>query len=252
MNFLVSCLTATHGRWSWVREAITCFVEQDYDNKELIILNNHPTPLICELPQVKVYNEPYYPTLGDCRNRLLKLASGEFVRTWDDDDLYLPWAISQGVKMIEDAPAWKPKRSWFSKGNEVHELGENVYEASITFRTEFARKHGYQSSGGDEHNPIMFALQKENCKIDEMGIWASYIYRWDTPLWRISGSLGSDTIENRTRAWKEKNNEHGNGKLLTPASLSSYWRNLNLAIKEEFNEENPILSGYDEADRLSS
>ena len=57
-----------------------------------IILNNHPEPLKCDLPQVQIYNEPGYETLGDCRNRLLELASGEFVRTWDDDDLYMPWS----------------------------------------------------------------------------------------------------------------------------------------------------------------
>ena len=49
---LVSCLTATAGRFSVLREAVACFLAQDYPEKELVILNNHPTPLVCDLPGV--------------------------------------------------------------------------------------------------------------------------------------------------------------------------------------------------------
>lgn len=244
MRPLVSCLTATHGRWTWLREAITCFVKQGYPNKELIILNNHEVPLICELPQVKIYNQPGYETLGHCRMRLLELANGEFLRTWDDDDLYLPWAITQGVEMIGDAPAWKPQRSWHSLRNKDYELNQNVYEASITFRKEVVQRYGYQLSGGDEHHPLMVGLQREGCKLDEMESWASYVYRWGTPLHRISGTIGSGTIEERTAVWKRENDDHGDGRSLELVPLGRYWKDLNDAIQGEFGVTNPVLCDW--------
>jgi hypothetical protein len=70
---LVSCLTATYGRYSFLKEAISFFQDQDYPNKEMIILNNHPVPLVVELPNIKVFNFPGHRTLGECRNTLVDL-----------------------------------------------------------------------------------------------------------------------------------------------------------------------------------
>jgi len=39
-NPLVSCLCCTYNRKEPLEEAIQCFVDQDYKNKELIILND--------------------------------------------------------------------------------------------------------------------------------------------------------------------------------------------------------------------
>ncbi|HUS88004.1 MAG TPA: glycosyltransferase [Desulfosporosinus sp.] len=236
---LVSCLTATYGRYTVLTEAISCFLAQDYPNKELIILNNHPAKLICDLPEVIIYNEPGYPTLGDCRNRLLDLAEGEFVRTWDDDDLYLPWAISQGILMIPDnAPAWKPLRSW---GWQVKEdriyLGGNKYEASWTTRIEIAKKYGYISnSGGNEHNKLEEGIRKEGGipRMDVGASGASYVYRWGSGLCRISGSLDKtkNNIAERTERWKKQNDDHGDGKPIKPVSLIKYWERIERARYE--------------------
>src|SRR6516225_7271735 len=95
----VSCLMATYGRHGFVQEAMAMFLKQDYEHKELVILNNHPSPMLMNAirPNIRIVNEPRYPTLGACRNRLLELADGEFMRIWDDDDLYAPWTLSQGI-----------------------------------------------------------------------------------------------------------------------------------------------------------
>ena len=87
--------------------------------EELIILNNHPVPLICHLPQVTIINEPGYPSLGDCRNRLLELATGEYVRTWDDDDLYLPTAKSPARKKSSRNTGTSPtEHRWNQSGGQ--------------------------------------------------------------------------------------------------------------------------------------
>lgn len=226
---LVSCLTATHGRYSVLCEAVTCFVDQDYQEKELIILNNHPDKLTCSLPQVTVYNEPCYPTLGDCRNRLLDLANGDFVRTWDDDDLYMPWAISQGVEHIKDAPAWKPLYSWGWHVAKDHiYLGGNKYEASWTVKAEVARAYRYiPMSGGNEHNSLEIGL-RELGGIKRDNVRPSYVYRWGSGLCRISGTLNKndlseETTKRRTDRWMSLNNDTGDGEIKL-VDLSHYWK----------------------------
>lgn len=229
---LISCLTSTYGRLSKLSEAVSCFVNQDYENKELIILNNHPVPLTCNLNQVKIFNEPIYPTLGDCRNRLIELANGDFIRTWDDDDLYMPWTLTQGIEHIKDSVAWKPKKSWFWIKEKLPELAENVFEASITIRMDIAKKYKYlKSSGGNEHETLLEGINKEGgCKNDDVGNMASYVYRWGWGMWHISGTLNSDSIENRTRDWCNKNTDCQDG-IIRYIDVNHYWLSNKFQIK---------------------
>lgn len=243
---LVSCLTATHGRFSALRVAVACFLNQDYAFKEHIILNNHPVPLVADLPRTTILNEPGYPTLGDCRNRLLEVAQGEFIRTWDDDDLYLPWAVRQGVQMIGDAPAFKPARSWFCNGGTQFELADNVFEAAMTTRRDVALKYGYKPSGGDEHTPLLQGIEQEGgCRKVGCGWLASYIYTWGMGRWHASGTLGSGLSEaGRNRAWQDMNQDTGDGAPLTPDydGVKDWWKRLAVAA--------PAVLGDDDAARL--
>jgi hypothetical protein len=207
-----------------LREAVSCFVEQDYENKELIILNNHEVPIVCNLPQVTVINGEHYPTLGDCRNRLLELASGHYVRTWDDDDLYLPWAISQGVSNFsDDADIWQPDKSWsWHKDKNTLDFRGNVYEASWTILASSAKTVGFlPCSGGNEHAPLKSLKRTRGHVSPSQG---SYVYTWGSGLCHISGTLGhKNGIEWRTKRWMKLNDDHGNGEPLVPISLGHYW-----------------------------
>ena len=227
INMKVSCLTATYGRYKVLTEAISCFLYQDYDNKELIVLNNHPVPIVCDLPQVRVINGEHYPTLGDCRNRLLELADGHYVRTWDDDDYYLPWAISQGVSNFpEGADIWQPEKSWsWHKANKTIDFRGNVYEASWTTLRESALGVRYlPGSGGNEHAPLK-QLKRIRGKITPHE--ASYVYTWGTGLCHISGTLGhKNGVEWRTERWKKLNDDHGNEEPIVPVPLNHYWEML--------------------------
>lgn len=224
---LVSCLMATYGRHAMVERALACFLRQDYDNCELIILNSHATPLATwEKPQIvstvgsnqnriRIYNEPCWSTLGDQRNRLLSLAQGEFIRTWDDDDIYLPSSISQGVQGLLSNPshgAWKPRRSFYSPDNgATFTLAENIHEPSITFRADIARKYGYFSnSSGDEHISLIDGVNHHEGgfaqgDVNDAGDGATFVYIWGNGVEHISGSLNQkvSAIE-RAAKWREK------------------------------------------------
>ena len=205
-----------------LRRAVSFFLAQYYPDKELIVLNNHPIPIQCSLPGVQIINEPKYDTVGECRNRLLELAHGEFIRTWDDDDGYLPWSLSQGMAEIGDAPAFKPEHSWYYTPTEL-KLVNNALEASMLVRTEVARKYGYSPTAGDEHAPLLHGIVQEGgCKIKDVGEEASYIYHWGWGSWHLSGSLGNGSVKERSQTWKEHNTDAGDGEL-TKISLDEYY-----------------------------
>lgn len=241
---LVSCCTCTYGRLTKLNEAVSCFLEQDYPNKELIILNNHPIPLSCDLENVKIYNEPIYPSLGDCRNRIIELVSGDFIRCWDDDDLYMPWTIRQGVENIGTAPAWKPKRSWFWHKGKSPELAQNVFEAAQLVRIDVVKKYRYLgSSGGNEHETLLKGIDLEGgCAEKDMKNWASYVYRWGWGMWHISGTCGSPmSIEQRTEDWKSHNRDVQDG-VIRRVDIKQYWRYFPSwdKIKDEFISSEPV------------
>jgi hypothetical protein len=228
----VSCLMATYGRYTKVCEALTCFLKQTYDNRELIILNTHPDPLRSKHPKVQILNERRYRSLGQCRERLLDFASGEFCRTWDDDDLYLPWAIEEGVKQLAERPevaAWKPARSWFMTPATI-ELAGNAMEASITCRTKVARRWGYRHGQGDEHAQLLHGISAAGGLAQtETKHWASYVYRWGFGLHHASGSLGSGkSLEARIGDWKTANQDSGidEGGVLKEVCIDKYWQRI--------------------------
>jgi len=87
-----------------LEEAIYSFLLQDYHgSKELIILNDFTAQeLHYEADDVHVFNAAArLPTLGDKRNATARLATGELLLTWGDDDIHLPHRISRMVRAMQ-------------------------------------------------------------------------------------------------------------------------------------------------------
>jgi len=99
----VTCLCPTYGRFKRLRDAVACFLLQDYPNKRMLVLNDAPKPIIGGgdgLPVTIINAKERYPTLGHKRQALLEAASTPLVAHWDDDDLYLPDHLSKGVQAL--------------------------------------------------------------------------------------------------------------------------------------------------------
>ena len=239
----VACLTATRGRYSFLCQVVTCFLAQSWPDKELLILNNSDRPIMLSDPLVgrgiRIFNEPGYPTLGHCRNRLLDLAAdADFVRTWDDDDLFLPWTLEQGMEHIGDAPVWKPTRSWTSTGDDGYELGVNLYEASMLFRADIARQYRYGELQGDEHLQIIRGVERDHGGIRqaEMDHLSSYVYRWGTGMYHASGDMGSGPVDERVAKWVAGNQDFANGRPLRVQSCERHWKRMAHFIVKLFGE----------------
>ena len=113
----VTCLCPTYGRFNDLRNSLTFFLHQTYDNKEMIILNDAPVPITCEFPDVRVVNkDERYETLGHKRQALLEMADSPYIAQWDDDDVYLPWHLESCMSEIDRGCMVKPEEAFYLRG----------------------------------------------------------------------------------------------------------------------------------------
>ena len=190
---LVSCVCATYNRppshQHLLEEAIESFLRQDYPNKELIILNDCPgQELVCDAPGVRVLNVPErFPSLGDKWNALVRLARGELIAPWDDDDISLPWRLSLSVERLGDADYFNPRSYWYLDNQGLHfdHAVGYAHNASIFTRVALETVGGYPSISLGYDAAIDGAFSRSVRVLDPLkgdraltrSEWF-YVYRW--------------------------------------------------------------------------
>jgi glycosyltransferase involved in cell wall biosynthesis len=98
---VISCICITRGKLPMLKRAISCFIAQSYQKKELVIVyedddidmvnfastyNNKPEQdilFVCVRAMPRI-------TLGELRNIGINKATGTYICQWDDDDWYHP------------------------------------------------------------------------------------------------------------------------------------------------------------------
>jgi glycosyltransferase involved in cell wall biosynthesis len=112
---MISCLTVTLNRLVLLKEAIHCYCEQTYPNRELIIVTDG-TPRYRDAidsylqwlgrSDIRlVYITETGQTLGTLRNTSLDAARGDIVCQWDDDDLNHPQRLERQFEHMNAATA---------------------------------------------------------------------------------------------------------------------------------------------------
>lgn len=101
---LISAKCITYGRVDTLEESLHSFLQQDYPNKEMIIVNDYPLQkLMFDHPQVKIINLDYtFSNIGMKENFATELCSGDIICQWDDDDVALPNHLNNVVKHMTD------------------------------------------------------------------------------------------------------------------------------------------------------
>src|SRR6185503_9930723 len=81
----------TYNRRSFVTQAIRCFLKQDYDNRELVIVDDgrdRISDCVPDDPRIRYIAVDHKLPVGSKRNLACLEARGEFIAHWDDDDWY--------------------------------------------------------------------------------------------------------------------------------------------------------------------
>lgn len=194
---MISFKTLTYGRVHLLEEALNSFLLQDFEDREMIIVNDCPfQTLIFDHPKVKIFNlEETFPIIGQKENFTIERCQGDIIVTADDDDIALPWHCNNIMKR------WDEETDLLTWGNAVF-----YNEPSITSLTavgnsgfvfskkawERVGKSPLENAGGD----MTFT------KSLKQGLWQiayptdkeiSWFYRWSLPMCHHQSGLGTDT-----------------------------------------------------------
>lgn len=122
---LVSCIMPTANRRKFIPRSIEYFLRQDYPEKELIILDDGEdcvADLIPDDSRIRYFRETKRKNVGTKRNALCKLAQGEIIAHWDDDDWYPPERLSRQVHALhtENADVVGSSQLFFLQNEGAH------------------------------------------------------------------------------------------------------------------------------------
>jgi len=98
----------TADRRQFVPQAVRCFLAQDYEDSELLIVDDGADPLadlIPDHPRIRYLRQHAKQRLGPKRNFACDQARGEIIAHWDDDDWSAPWRLRYQVEQLLAANA---------------------------------------------------------------------------------------------------------------------------------------------------
>ena len=186
----ISAVCCTYGRFKCVERVMNCFLAQDYPNKELIIYNTDiSSPYnVCQSSFATIVNcqndsitQQPYTNVGAIRRDALMFATGDYVVTWDDDDIFLPHFMSQAINRMAETglPSFKPEKSFFYSGDNLR-LVMNTLEASVVSSMDLVRKYGYLLETGKE-GLAWYTKMRDNKQLDEHDTYyiPSYCFNWN-------------------------------------------------------------------------
>ncbi len=224
-NQKVSCICLTFNRpkhldqMGLLQEAVESFAKQDWDDKELVVVNDTPgQELTCSVPQVKIVN------LDErCKNLSEKIqiginhSEGQYLTRWDDDDISLPWRLSLSMRKLIDSTHnyrwgrpmhWKSTNYWWARKSkeqwlEIDRPG-NTHTMAVWSKWCLDRIGGYpQGFISGEDQAFDEALRNEGLEFGERLSLQDmyYVYRWGVSNRHLSGDA------NHERHWKNIGNE---------------------------------------------
>lgn len=110
MKPLVSIIMPTYNAEPFIGEAIASVLAQDHGNWELLIVNDASTDGTADIigtfsdPRIRVFHQPVNSGIGSARNVALEHVRGEFLCTFDSDDVMPQGSLSTRVAVLEHEP----------------------------------------------------------------------------------------------------------------------------------------------------
>jgi glycosyltransferase involved in cell wall biosynthesis len=174
---LVSCICLTHNSLDLLQRSLACFLNQTYDNKELIVAftddNQTAADLVNRLcdPLIKplTFSSNKKLTLGEKRNAAIMHASGSFICNWDDDDWHHAKRIEAHVNSLSNKEF---RASLLSRVILYDGLSGDSYISATRWgweQTLFCEKSlfdnqawHYQHLDRGEDSPLIYRLKQDN------------------------------------------------------------------------------------------
>lgn len=171
---MVSCIMPTYNRPEFIVDAINQFLNQDYEEKELIIIDDSDISIANLVPESKLIKHVYLNeklNLGSKRNMACQIAKGEIIIHLDDDDYYATDWLQKQVSFLTEkklditglaTPVFYKKDEdsfWQYVYPEKHKPW--VYGATLCYTKEFWQANPFPASNSGEDNVFVW---NENAK----------------------------------------------------------------------------------------
>ena len=207
----ISCICPTYKRPRLLQNALACFLAQDYpeDRRELIICDDAAQYDSQEGPDWKLQSTDLrYPGLPHKYNAMIAQARGDVIAIWEDDDIFLPWHLSDVAKTAgrQSSGFYVSKKVWSTYkepfGNAHIEAAAGLFHSSWRFtRNLFEQVGGYPENSELSFDQQFGALLRDaanGCSYYGFTSRPGYVYRWGNNYWHGSQRGG----EGYTDLWQ--------------------------------------------------
>jgi glycosyltransferase involved in cell wall biosynthesis len=210
---LVSCVMPTRGRRELALRAVRYWQQQDYPERELVVVDDGDDGLERALPadpRIVYLRAPAGESIGAKRNRACEVARGELVAQWDDDDWYGPRRLSAqaapilaedadvtGLRcdVVLDLPRWR----FWTCPPALHErlfVGD-VHGGTLVFRRSLWQAGArYPDRSIAEDAWLLWAAIRRGARLTRLAGAGLHVYvRHDANAWQLDvGSAGWEPI----------------------------------------------------------
>lgn len=207
---LVSICIPCYNQWHLIRSALYSIDAQNYENIEVIILDDASTcklikPPTCQRFDTKIYYSEEQSGSGGSFNKAIEKANGEIIfLLCSDDYITNKNVISDVVRVFNSSHAIAhvsryyyqfidgkeyPVRAWHN--NNIIELANNP--SGLAFRKSFLKDHKLTNAMFVESSTLVYKILKDG--------WDYYILPYDTVAVRIHQSI-SQTSGYYFKMWK--------------------------------------------------
>jgi len=215
----VCAITATKNRHFCIERSVRFFLEQTYSDCIQLIYNNSciEQSLNPSVPSDKVIlinnciskdTGQKYTNLGEIYKDILTYIPEDVdvITFWDDDDIFLPNHIEEGVKGLikGNKTAYKPEKSFYRSNSGVSKVS-NTLEPSMFIYKSHIIEHGFHQNTSDQHMKwVVPLLQNNEIFIDKDGI-STLCYNWGDNFfaWKTSGDPNNPENFNNYEKYSE-------------------------------------------------
>jgi glycosyltransferase involved in cell wall biosynthesis len=198
---LLSAKMITYGRVEFLQESLHSFLIQDYPGeKELVIVNDYPLQkLKFDHPEVRIYNlDETFKTIGEKENYATELCKGDIICQWDDDDIAMPWHLTNVAKYFipgSDLLHWQ--KGVYFNNSEITAI-TSLGNSGIVFSKKIWNHlggHPIENAGYDMTFVMNIKRTSKNIILaSPLDNEVSWFYMWGGRGYHMSG-MGTDTSD---------------------------------------------------------
>ena len=199
---LVSCIMPTYNRRAYVPQALQSFLQQDYPNRELIVIDDGTDPIEDLIPteaNIQYVRTPRRLTIGAKRNLACQHARGEIIAHWDDDDWYSPdrlrYQVAPIVAGVADVTGLEnkfvlqlPAGEFWTTDPQLHQrmFVENVHGGTLVYRKDvWSQGSGYPEVNLAEDAWLIYRATRTGKRLQRLSNPGVFVYvRHDRNAWR--------------------------------------------------------------------